>query len=248
MLRTEFAERPLAVSDGDTLRGKAAFLSFHETVSEDSMRFDLVVWDFNGTIIDDVRLGIDSVNTLLAARGLPTITGVDEYRRRLRFPIIDYYRDLGFDFDAEPYEKLAHERVALYNAGADKLEATVGAREAIAAIADAGIEQMILSASERDMMIRALDRLGLTGFFGEILGQDNIYAAGKLETARAFAAGCGAKNPVVIGDTVHDAETARELGAQCILYTLGHSSPDDLRRTGATLVSDLRDAASLILE
>ena len=211
------------------------------------MKCDLVIWDFNGTIVDDVRLGIDSVNTMLAKRSLATLSGVEEYRRRLRFPIIDYYRDLGFDFDAEPYETLAHEWIALYNAGADKVEATVGVREAIEAIASAKIPQIIISASERKMMLRALDRLSLTAFFDEILGQDNVYAAGKLETARSFEANCGASSPVVIGDTLHDFEMARELKAEGILYTLGHCSLSDLKKTGAALVSDLRDAAAIIL-
>ena len=210
------------------------------------MKCDLVIWDFNGTIIDDVALGIESVNTMLAARGLATISGVEEYRRRLRFPIIDYYRDLGFDFDAEPYEKLAHEWVALYNAGADRLSAVDGATEAIRAIHGAGLPQIIISASEEKMMLRALDRFGLTQYFDEIIGQDNIYAAGKLETARLFGERCGAKCPVVIGDTLHDFEMARSLGARCILYRGGHSSAADLERTGALVVDDLRDAARAI--
>lgn len=211
------------------------------------MNCDLVIWDFNGTIIDDVQLGIDSVNTMLAARGLPTISGVEEYRRRLRFPIIDYYRDLGFDFDAEPYENLAHEWVALYNAGADRIEATPGVCEAIRRIHGAGVAQIIISASEEKMMLAALDRLSLTGYFDEIIGQDNIYAAGKLESARLFGERCGAKSPVVVGDTLHDMEMARALGAKCILYRGGHSAISDLERSGAILVSDLREAADAIL-
>ena len=211
------------------------------------MRCDLVIWDFNGTIIDDVMLGINSVNTMLAARGLRTISGVEEYRRRLRFPIIEYYRDLGFDFDAEPYEKLAHEWVALYNAGADGIEATPGVADALREIHEAKLPQIIISASEEKMMLRALDRLGLTAYFDEIIGQDNIYAAGKLESARRFGERCGAKAPVVIGDTPHDVEMAKALGARCILYRGGHSSAADLARSGATLVDDLRDAARLVL-
>ena len=211
------------------------------------MSCDLVIWDFNGTIINDVKLGVDSVNKMLARRGLPLVADVAEYRRRLRFPIIDYYRDLGFDFDAEPYESLAHEWIALYNEGAHTITATVGLQDALAAIAAAGIPQIIISASEQEMMHRALDRLGLRGYFSEILGQDNVYAAGKMETARQFEARCGASDPVVIGDTLHDFEMARELGARCILYTLGHSSLADLESTETPLVSDLRDAAQLIL-
>lgn len=87
------------------------------------MKYDLVIWDFNGTIIDDVALGISSVNTMLAKRSLPVLESADEYRAKLRFPIIDYYRSLGFDFGAEPYDVLAREWVELYNAGEDKCAA-----------------------------------------------------------------------------------------------------------------------------
>ena len=73
-----------------------------------------VIWDFNGTLLDDVQAGIDSVNTLLVEREIPTVESVEKYREVFRFPIIDYYRALGFDFDAEPYEIIAHEWVENY--------------------------------------------------------------------------------------------------------------------------------------
>ena len=81
------------------------------------MKYTAVIWDFNGTIADDIDLGIGAVNKMLAERGLPILSTREEYRAKLRFPIKDYYADLGFDFSKEPYEKLAHEWIALYNAG-----------------------------------------------------------------------------------------------------------------------------------
>ena len=69
--------------------------------------YDYCIWDFNGTLLDDVGAGISSVNTLLSERNLPVIPSVDYYRGIFRFPIIEYYKSLGFDFDSEPYEELA---------------------------------------------------------------------------------------------------------------------------------------------
>ena len=71
------------------------------------MKYTDIIWDFNGTILDDVDAGIVSVNKLLSDRGLPTIESKEEYRKVFRFPIIEYYRALGFDFEREPYEVLA---------------------------------------------------------------------------------------------------------------------------------------------
>jgi len=72
------------------------------------------IWDFNGTILDDVDTGIRSVNKLLKDRGLPTIESREDYYAHFRFPIIEYYRSLGFDFSKEPYEKIAPLWVAEY--------------------------------------------------------------------------------------------------------------------------------------
>lgn len=211
------------------------------------MKYDIVIWDFNGTIIDDVSLGISAVNTLLAKRSLPILGSADEYRAKTTFPIIDYYRTLGFDFDAEPYEIIAHEWVALYRAGEKDCPACPGAVEAIRMLSDAGIEQAILSASEREMLLGSLRRMGLDSCFGKIFAQDNVYAAGKLGAAAEMAKKLEGKRAVMLGDTPHDCEAARIMGADCILFTGGHGKYSDLVSCNVPLVDDLRQAAQIIL-
>ena len=68
---------------------------------------DFYIWDFNGTILDDVEVGIRSVNHLLRERGLRTIESREAYRQIFGFPVEEYYRKLGFDFEKEPYEVIA---------------------------------------------------------------------------------------------------------------------------------------------
>lgn len=211
------------------------------------MKYDIIIWDFNGTIIDDVDLGISSVNTMLAKRGLLTIANADDYREKMKFPIIDYYRDLGFDFDAEPYEALAHEWVALYREGENTCPPCFGAVEAIHTLADAGARQMILSASEREMLVTSLRRLGLESCFLKITAQDNVYAEGKLGTARRLAEEICGMRAVMIGDTAHDFESAQIMDADCILFTGGHGKRSELAACDAILVDDLREAAAIIL-
>src|SRR5690242_2872785 len=67
-----------------------------------------VIWDFNGTLIDDVDIAVASMNCLLCKRELPLI-GKAKYKDILSFPIIDYYEKLGFNFNEESFEKLAIE-------------------------------------------------------------------------------------------------------------------------------------------
>ena len=68
------------------------------------MKYTHIIWDFNGTIFADMDAGIVSVNKMLEERGLPIIPNIEYYRDIFDFPIIDYYRGLGFDFEKESYE------------------------------------------------------------------------------------------------------------------------------------------------
>ena len=229
-----------------------------------------VIWDFNGTILDDVRTGIESINRLLRRRGLPTIDSVEEYHRRFRFPIIDYYRGLGFDFTKEPYSEVAVEWVAEYDSLVPDAGLCPGVREAIDLIAGerlaggAGSEtngshrgscgpgdrrlagQIVLSATEQNMLLRQISELGLDGVFDEVLGMDSIEAHSKLPAALRFKERHPDARLVMIGDTTHDFEVARAIGAECILVASGHQSRATLEKCGVPVADNAIEAAELI--
>ena len=186
--------------------------------------YDCVIWDFNGTVLDDVDIGIESVNRLLSRRGLKTLQSREEYRALFDFPIIDYYRRLGFDFSRQSYDELAVEWVREY----DSLEPTApvrgGVRELIGLLSGRGVRQLILSATEKTMLDRQLERLGMSGCFEEVLGREDILAGSKTAVAQRWRASNPTARAVVLGDTVHDIETAQTIGADCILVAEGHQS------------------------
>ena len=210
------------------------------------MRYKTVFWDFNGTVMDDVSHGIRCVNHMLSKRGLPTIDSVEDYHQVFRFPVKEYYRDAGFDFDKEPYEELAVEWVDLFVAGENSLTLCPGFAQVHSTLAENGVRQIILSSSEKEMLLRHLRILGMENGFDHVIGLDNIYAGGKAETAKRLF-GENQSDAVMIGDTPHDAETARAMGADCILYSGGHAGRDSLLAMGVPVVDDLRDVLKLIL-
>ena len=192
------------------------------------MKYTCVVWDFNGTIMDDVEIGIESVNVLLAKRGLKTLESREEYQRAFGFPIIDYYRRLGFDFDAEPYEDIAVEWVAEYTAREKSAQAVDGVKELLELFKKEGKRQVIISACEQQMLVRNLKLLGVYDYFDDVCGINNIYASSK----ESIAVEWREKNPneelLFIGDTDHDCSVARAMGADCILVAQGHQSFETL--------------------
>ena len=71
----------------------------------DVRNLETVIWDFNGTLVDDVSLAVRSINVELGRRGLPLVT-VDSYRKVFGFPMADYYvRLAGFYTRGRNYER-----------------------------------------------------------------------------------------------------------------------------------------------
>lgn len=64
------------------------------------MRPELILWDWNGTLLDDVQLCVDALNRLLARYGYPQRYDRDQYRAIFGFPVQEYYARAGFDFPA----------------------------------------------------------------------------------------------------------------------------------------------------
>ncbi len=220
----------------------------HKTsITDDHLPHTHVIWDFNGTVLDDVQLGIDCVNPMLEARGLPTIPDVEAYRAVFGFPIRDYYERLGFDFHREDYETvLAPEWVARYLAGEPACGMNPGVLETIAAIAARGIPQIMLSATEAGQLTRQLARLDLSDAFEEVLALDNIHAKSKAHLAVEWKVCHPGAHPLFIGDTEHDAAVADTIGADCVLFTGGHASPSRLAACHKPLIDRMEDVLAYI--
>ena len=102
---------------------------------------DRVIWDWNGTLLNDVNLNCALMNRMLRRRGMPVIPDLDHYRRIFQFPIREYYRAAGFDFRKESYEALAAEYLAEYPEESLRCPLAKGAAEALTAFREAGIAQ-----------------------------------------------------------------------------------------------------------
>ncbi len=207
----------------------------------DNLKYTHLIWDFNGTIFDDVEAGIKSVNKMLRERDIKVIPSIETYRDIFDFPIEDYYRGLGFDFDKEPYEVLAPIWVDLYNQNAEEAGLCRGVLETMQEADKMGICQIVLSACEINMLEGYLEKLGVRKYLSSVMGLDNIHARSKLELARVWHE----KNPqaraLMIGDTTHDYDTAQTLGADCVLYAGGHQSHAKLEACACPVVDSISD-------
>ncbi len=205
------------------------------------MKYTHLMWDFNGTIFDDADAGINAVNKMLAERGLSPIPSRERYKEIFDFPIEEYYRSLGFDFDKEPYEVLAPIWVELYDKNAESAGLCRGVKETMEAVRLLGAEQSVLSACEIGMLQRYLQKLGVREYISEVMGLDNIHARSKLALAEEWIKNNPDARVLMIGDTTHDYETAKALGADCVLYSGGHQSRGKLLGCGCPVIDDISE-------
>ena len=205
-----------------------------------------VIWDWNGTLLDDVAWCMTCINAMLQKRGLPILGAVAEYRRVFGFPVRDYYRRVGFDFETEPFETLAAEYMALYHGHGSSLSLFPGAATLLAALRLTGVRQILLSASEQANLLSQMKPFNLDSFFDEILGLPDIFAASKAEMGKAYVQRAKPGKAVLIGDTTHDKEVADSMGIACILVANGHQSKETLLSCNALVVDCLTDVVRVL--
>ena len=208
------------------------------------MRLRHIIWDWNGTLLDDTQAGVNAINAMLATRGLPQID-IPYYREVFGFPVINFYRTIGFKIERENWDAMAHEFHDLFLADTS-IRLHDDATRALACLQQAGIGQSVLSASEQSILSAMLDTFGVTRYFDGVYGVDNLYGHSKLELGHALVKRLDLppESVLMVGDSLHDHEVAEALGVRCLLIAQGHQSYARLARSGAHALHSLADMAA----
>ena len=166
-----------------------------------SLPFSLVIWDWNGTLVNDAGASWESVNDMLARRELPPIT-FQQYSSYIETPITGFYRHIFEDFDSMDFGQIArefHEGTALHMVGRGLMP---GAGAVLERLREAGVKQVIVSSCEQGMLTGQVTRYGVAEYFDAILGAGDFHAGSKIDRARDYMARCGISpdRTVNIGD------------------------------------------------
>ncbi|MCL1888444.1 MAG: HAD family hydrolase [Kiritimatiellaeota bacterium] len=207
-----------------------------------------IIWDWNGTLLDDVDSSFNAVNRLLSKHRLPPATRGD-YLAHFGFPVRDYYLHLGFPPDLAESQWEAMERD--YHAYLDDTPPALfsDVRGTLERCRAAGIPQSVLSALHHPLLMRALEENDLAQYFDHIRGMGDLHGASKLELGRQLLADIALPPDalLLVGDTLHDAHVARELGVPCVLAARGHQSAARLATAGAPVFSNLADLMDAVV-
>lgn len=212
-------------------------------------KYTHVLWDFNGTLIDDVQLNFDILNTMLNHYHKKPMQDIASYRSIFGFPVIDFYVEVGFDFEEVSFHDLAVEYTEAYRLGSTQCKAIKHSETILKYLAKKDIVCSIISAAQQDLLIKLVDNINLHPYFHQIMGLDSIYANSKVDLARKWLID-NKVNPnscLFIGDTVHDFEVAQALGCDCVLSAQGHQSTEILLKCGVPVIENLLELNTIIL-
>jgi phosphoglycolate phosphatase len=213
----------------------------------DLKKYTHIIWDWNGTLLDDAWLCVDVMNGMLKERKLPIKT-VEEYRELFDFPVKDYYVKLGFDFKAEPFDDVGLEFITRYNIRLTETSLHPLVPEVLSRFESRGFIQHILSAREQNELVLETRLMGVFRFFEHIRGLDDHYAHGKTDVGLHLIQEIGvpAANMLFFGDTRHDAEVAKAIGIDCILISNGHHSEKRLSQFEVPIIPSLNHLIKLL--
>lgn len=207
-----------------------------------------ILWDWNGTLLDDTQAALDTLNIMLRRRGAPEI-GMEFYRDNFSFPVKPFYVSIGMKLEDEDWDALAAEYHAVYAAQPKRLNPL--AMEAMSLVRDHGAGQSIISALRQDLLDAATSEYGVAPFMDFIYGVDNLDGSSKLARARSLVERLregDAGDIVLVGDSLHDFEVAEDVGIGCVLCADGSHAGWRLAQvapTGNTVVDAVKTALKM---
>ena len=206
------------------------------------MRYNTVIWDWNGTLLDDVELALGIVNQILVDQGLQVLSR-ERYTQIFDFPVKTYYQRAGIDFSKTSFEVLSERFCSEFESRLDSVDLFAAAPQMLSAVKSAGKRQYVLSGTEHQMLSRMLKTFDLWHLFDGIKGLQDGLAHGKITAGEEMMNefNVDPASTVLIGDTRHDFEVAETLGIDCLLVATGHHSIERLSTVNCAVYSCLTE-------
>ena len=201
-----------------------------------------IIWDWNGTLLNDSWLFVDVMNSILKNHNMNTIT-VEKYRKIFGFPVEDYYKKLGFDLKKESFQKSGMEFIQAYKKRRYEAELHPMVNSILSKLLSMKITHSILSAQHQALLDDLTTYYNIREYFIGINGLNDHYARSKVNKGIEWMkkTGLDANMVLFIGDTNHDFEVAQALGTDCLLLSHGHHCHTRLIQTGAPVVCEMEN-------
>lgn len=200
----------------------------------------LAVFDWNGTLFDDLEANLAGANAVVEMFGLPALTA-EQYQDHFTFPILHFYVSLGIgtvEYLAR-HEEAAQRFLSVYEETALRCSLRDGAEDVLAWLNEHDVHCLLLSNHLRENVEQSLARFHIRHYFSNISCNEQYDAAfiqkmNKQERLAVYLEehGFDPENAFIVGDSLEEPEIARHLGLTAISITGGCLSEERLKTGG----------------
>lgn len=212
-----------------------------------SQQYQYIIWDWNGTLLNDVWLCVEVVNDLLKSHPGDHLDEIS-YREIFDFPIIEYYRKAGFDFNVESFELLCDKFIGNYKNRVRECQLHEGTLDVLNYFNQLGTQQLVLSAAEQTLLDQMIDNFETRSFFLQSSGLNNNLASSKVGNGIKLMEkqNIDPSKAIFVGDTLHDYEVAQKIGIDCVLIAQGHHSYQKLKSANIAVLNTMEELKQLL--
>ena len=201
-----------------------------------------VIFDWSGTLVDDLPAVWHASNHIFQRAGVPEMT-LERFRAEFELPFRSFYERHVAHVPLPDLERWFHER---FGEMQHTVVALPFAREFLGFCRERGLRTFLLSAVHPRLFELQHRNTGL----GEFLHHPYVGVSDKREHIHGIIAehGLRPEETVFIGDMEHDVETARHGGIPSVAVLTGYNGLDQLRRARPDLIVEHLGELRAVLE
>jgi phosphoglycolate phosphatase len=202
-------------------------------------RFDLIVFDWDGTLMDSTALIVDSIQAACVDMGVEVPSRACA-AHVIGLSLLDALRDIAPSLDAEACQKLSDRYRVHYLARDSETVLFDGVRDMLEDLRARGYQLAVATGKARRGLNRVLEYSGLGPMFHATRCADESFSkphpAMLLELMDVLCA--EPARTIMIGDTTHDLQMARNAGTHAVAMSYGAHPVEVLRQEPALAVLD----------
>ncbi len=209
-----------------------------------------IVWDWNGTLFNDIEITAQYNIDCLKKAGRSGLS-IEDIRHNHTRPLSEFFELLlGHPLSAEELAVFIDGYSEVYDPIMYDLPLQDDALQALDKIKAAGGSQSILSMAPHDELVSLVRHNGIYERFERVEGATNMAREFKVDALREHCdrLGVDPAQVCVIGDTIDDFDAATGVGASSVLVSTGMHTHERLVETGAPVATSLLGAVAEALK
>lgn len=203
--------------------------------------FDNLIFDWSGTLVDDLGPTLEATNAVFSLHGRP-IMDRDEFRRLFRLPYSEFYEE---HLPGIRLDELEHHFRRAFAESRVPVTVLPHAREKLEWCRERKIRCFVLTSMDRGTFEKQLDDLEMRLYFEETYSGvlDKRQVIGELLRRHQLRA----DKTAFLGDMIHDVVTAKHGGVSSVALLTGYTHREVLEQHEPDwLMADLREFREML--